>query len=214
MKRTPSYLKGLAETQARAAGDVLRFEKLLAEVDAKLVETKALAAIEVPRLEKLLVTVGIRIFESKAELAACDRLITKFDARLNPKLIAPIKAWKGRYGKRGELNSTICHILKDCAPEERTTFELSAEIRIRFKLDFSTVPELRAWQKNSVANALKSMVKMGLVERGHKVTKGCTGEVGRWRWKVEINTLDEVRASAAAQGVGVQQAPDDEDDNP
>jgi len=76
MKKTPSYLKGLAETHARAVGDVVRLEKLFSEISAKLTE-------------------------SKANLAACDRLIRKFDARLNPTLIVPIHAWQGRYGKRG-----------------------------------------------------------------------------------------------------------------
>lgn len=36
MRKTPSYLKGLAETQARAAGAVQRIKKLISEVDRNL----------------------------------------------------------------------------------------------------------------------------------------------------------------------------------
>lgn len=31
MKKTPSYLKGIAETRARLAGDIERYERLLSE---------------------------------------------------------------------------------------------------------------------------------------------------------------------------------------
>lgn len=32
MKKTPSYLKGLAETRARLIGDVARYERLVHEI--------------------------------------------------------------------------------------------------------------------------------------------------------------------------------------
>ena len=185
MKKTPSYLKGLAETHARAAGDVQRLETILGEVTAKLAE-------------------------SKIVLVACDRLIRKFDDRLKPNLIAPIRAWQGRYGSRGELRTTICQILKDAAPVERTTFELCIELQLKFGLEFATSHDYRRWQRNSVLNALKALMKMGLVERLHTVTDGLAVEMGRWRWKSEINTVDELRVQAAAQGVGVQQAPEED----
>jgi len=79
MRKTPSHLKGLAETRARSAGDVQRLQKLYEEVGKKLTE-------------------------ATAEVDACDRLIRKFDERLNPELIKPIRAWKGRYGNRGTFS--------------------------------------------------------------------------------------------------------------
>jgi hypothetical protein len=52
MRKTPSYLKALAKTCARAAGDVVRLSDIRDEVTA-----------------------------AQGELAACDRLIQKYDAR-------------------------------------------------------------------------------------------------------------------------------------
>jgi len=185
MKKVPSYLKGLAETHARSAGDVQRLEKVLIEVNKKLLD-------------------------AKAELAACDRLIRKFDTRLNPNLIVPINAWMGRYGKRGELRKAVCKMLKDCAPGELTTLEIAWEIQLTFKLDFQTTLERRTWHKNSLGRTLNALHDRGVVERLHDISEGPNGEVGRWRWKSEINTLDELRAQAAAQGVGTQQVPEED----
>jgi len=46
------------------------------------------------------------------------------------------------------------------------------------------------------------MVEQGLVDRLHDVVP--TSAAGRWRWKSEINTVDELRAQAAAQGVVIR----------
>jgi len=60
----------------------------------------ARSAGDVQRLEKVLIEVNKKLLAAKAELAACDRLIRKFDSRLNPNLLVPINAWMGRYGIR------------------------------------------------------------------------------------------------------------------
>ena len=82
MRKTPAYLKGLAETRGRLAGDVQRYQQVLAEVTASLVK-------------------------AQTELNACDTLISKFDERLDPGLVQPIHAWQGRYGKRGALGRPL-----------------------------------------------------------------------------------------------------------
>ena len=82
MRKTPSYLKGLAETRARAHGDTIRLGKIRDEIHAKLEEAKFL-------------------------VESCDRLIVQYDSRLNPTLIQPVGAWQGRYGKRGALTEAI-----------------------------------------------------------------------------------------------------------
>lgn len=184
MRKTPSYLKGLAETRARAAGDVERYQEILDEVSAKLAEAKAV-------------------------VAACDRLVVKFDSRLNPALIQPIRAWKGRYGKRGQLSASIAQLLEQSAPQELTTIELIWALQLEFQLDFSTTEEKQRWRKNSLTPALKDLVEKGLVDRMHGITDGSIGEVGRWRWKSGGDlSLDHLRAQAAAAGVSTQHADD------
>lgn len=180
MRKTPSYLKGLAETRARVDGDLQRYQKIYDEVGQKLAE-------------------------ARAELAACDRLIRKFDPRLNPERIEPIQAWKGRYGKRGQLKASIKEHLRAQAPLEVSTTELGWVIQLEFGLDFSTWQEKKRWTANSLRNALKDLLEEGLVERLHDVATMPTGEVGRWRWKSDdALSLDHLQAQAEAAGVSVR----------
>ena len=99
MGKTPSYLKGLAETRARAAADVQRLKRLQNELARNLAN-------------------------AEAEVDSCDRLIRKFDSRLNPDLIEPLRAHKERYGKHGELGETIKRYLQQAAPSTVTTHEV------------------------------------------------------------------------------------------
>ncbi len=93
--------------------------------------------------------------EAKADLESCDRLIRKFDSRLDPGQIEPIQAWKGRYGKRGGLKEMIFQVLKDYVPVAMTTAELSLVLVDEFQLEFATERGMKAWVHNSVGNALK-----------------------------------------------------------
>ena len=179
MRKTPSYLKGLAETRARAAGDVQRYQHLYEDIGQKLAV-------------------------AKAELDACDRLIRKYDGRLDPNLIPTIRAWQGRYGKRGQLKEYLKGYLQERASNEVSTSELCCAAQMEFGLDFPTWKEKKKWQTNSVAGALKKLVAEGLVERIHDYSDGPTGEVGHWRWKTDsAPSLDHLRAQAAAAGVAI-----------
>lgn len=157
MRKTPSYLKGLAETHGRALADV-------------------------ERLERLQVEVAERLARARNELNASGILIRKFDARLDPSRIQPIKHWQGRYGKRGALGSAIERILQEAAPEEVLTTEIVIKLQLEFGLDFATEKECWIWVKNSVLRKLKKLVEKGVVERLHD-PRSHTERVGRWRWK-------------------------------
>lgn len=62
MRKTPSYLKGLAETRARLAGDIERYRSVIEDV-------------------------GRQMLKAETELEACDLLIRKFDSRLRPECV-------------------------------------------------------------------------------------------------------------------------------
>ena len=176
MRKTPSYLKGLAETRARASADVSRYQRLYEEI-------------------------GQALEKAKAELVACDTLIRKFDERLNPELIEPIKAWKGRYGKRGARKEAILEMLQAKAPDFVTTTEIVWELQARFRLDFIDWREKDNWARNSVGNLLRELVKQGLVQRLHDPTAN-TGESGRWRWvNAGCESLGDLAALAESSGV-------------
>jgi len=141
MKKTPSYLTGLAETRARLAGDIERYERPLSEIPGK-------------------------VAQARRELEACDLLIRRFDGRLDPQKIAPIRHW--RYSKkRGVLRDTIIAIVKDGAPNEVTTLEVGWELQIRLGLTFETSTEYSRWLHGSVGCQLQLLVAERLIERLH-----------------------------------------------
>lgn len=154
MRKTPSYLKGLAETRARAAADVLRYRQVIEEVMASLAQ-------------------------AQAELTACDTLIKKFDDRLDPTQVEPINHWKGRYGKRGALREAILALLEARAPAAVPTPEICWEMQLKFDIGFSHWKERDNWRRNSVLSCLKKLVKNGVAEACHDPRN--SGEVGSWR---------------------------------
>lgn len=182
MRKTPSYLKGLAETRARAAGDVARYKALLADITSSLAEAEGL-------------------------LESCDRLIKKFDIRLNPGLIAPINAWKGRYGPRGALLDAIALYLQSVAPAAVTISELAWHMQLKFNLNFCDSKQTSTWINNSLRPRLRDLLKGGVVERLHDSSPG-QNQLGRWRWVAKgCQSMEELRALADAKDVGVAQAP-------
>lgn len=184
VRKTPSYLKGLAETRARAAGDVLRYQALLDTVAAKLAE-------------------------AKSALEACDCLIRRYDERLDPTRIPPVRAQKGRYGAHGALRNAILEELQRAAPRDITTTELCLTLETHFGLDFLSGEERTYWQANSLRRELKRLTDRGLVERLHDPL-ALTGEAGRWRLKSDdAPSLDHLQARAEASGAAVLRCDDD-----
>jgi hypothetical protein len=180
MKKTPSYLKGLAETRARAAGEVKRYEKIASDVSDLL-------------------------RKAQDALAACDLLIVRFDARLSPEDIEPIRPPKFYGSKRGQLRNTVTGILKRETPGTVTTSQIGIEIQIRFLLTFETAAARTAWQCNSIGRLLRKMFKQGLIDRLHDPET--LTEVGAlWRWKSgSPRSSDHLRELVESQGGKVNQ---------
>lgn len=203
MRKTHSYLKGLAETRARAAGSLQRLRQLRSEVQRKL----KVATAEVERYQKMEVELARKLEEARTDLKSCDWLIRKFDSRLDPSEIAPIAAWKGRYGKRGALKEAVSRILKDHSPVALSIPELSKMIILEFQLTFDTDKALKAWTHNSIGGVLKTLISEGLVERINAPRAEWGGADGKWRWKGGSETsLDGLRSSAEGAGMEVKQA--------
>lgn len=153
-KRTASYVRGLTETRAYAAGEIQRYQQILVDVQEQL-------------------------SAAQMDMAACDRLIKKYDSRLDPTKIEPVRATK-RYGRYGNLRQAIVESLRDVYPGELTTTLIALEIQIRFGIDFITPAQRKGWVNCSVASALRALVAAGIVERLHD-PRVITGEAGRWR---------------------------------
>jgi hypothetical protein len=159
-KKITSYLRGLTETRAYAAGEVERYQRILAEVQ------EYLAAAQM-------------------DLAACDRLIKKYDGRLDPTRIEPVHANR-RYGGYGKLRQAIIEILGDASPGELSTTLIAIELQIRFGIEFMNSAARKRWINGSVSPALRALVYDGIVERLHD-PRIFTGEAGRWRLRSAIS---------------------------
>jgi hypothetical protein len=180
MKKTPSYLKGLAETRARAAGEVARYEKIASDISDLLQK-------------------------ARDALAACDLLIVRFDARLTPADIQPIRPPKFYGGKRGQLRNTVTDILQREAPGTVTTSQIGVEIQIRFLLTFDTPAARTIWQCNSIGRLMRKMFNQGLVDRLHDPA-ALTEDGARWRWRSgAAGSPDHLRDLIEAQGGSVHQ---------
>lgn len=184
MQKVPSYLKGLAETRAR--------------VDA-----------ECSRLEQLHADIGQRLAEAQAERDACDRLIKKYDGRLDPTTIAPVKAWQGRYGKRGGLKQAVLEVVTMSFPSEVSTSEIAWAIQLQFNLGFETPKERKRWVHSSLTDVLRTLANKGLVKPLHDQSiLGGTGTTGSWLLVVPADSLEGVAATAMAAGVKTTEATD------
>lgn len=153
-KKIISYLRGLTETRAYAAGEIERYQRILAELQEHLAA-------------------------AQMDLAACDRLIKKYDGRLDPTQIEPVHA-KRRHGGHGKLRQAIIEILGDASPGELSTTLIAIELQIRFGIEFMNSADRKRWINGSVSPALRALVYDGIIERLHD-PRVFTGEAGRWR---------------------------------
>lgn len=172
MKHTASALKWLAEKRARTAHDLEQTARIAAEVEK--------------RLEGL-----------KLDLAALDRTVRIYDARIDPEQIEAVNGWQGSYGKRGALREAVAAVLKSHWPAWVPTDAVEMLVRLELGLVFETQAERKRWYDNTFRDALKKLVTDGLAER-FQDPDVFTSEVGRWRWRApaedEVVTLKELRA--------------------
>ena len=175
-RKVSSYLKGLVDTRARAAGDLERLQRIHDEVSA-------------------------RMATAQAEIDACDRLIRKFDGRLDPTLIEPLRTQS--YGGRGRLRAALLDQLQLAYPGEVTTSEMAVELQIKFGFDFRTADERDRWVRGSMARALRDLLEEGLVDRMHDPALR-TGGPGRWRLRpATAPSAVDLLARLAADGTEV-----------
>ncbi len=156
-KKVRSYLKGLAENRARAAGDIIRFEGMAKEIAERLAEVRS-------------------------DLESCDRLIKKYDPRLRPELIGPIRVWPHHNVKRGGLREKLLEIIRREAPAEVTLTEICHAIEIGWELTFLTPEDRLSWRRDAVGRALRRLATEGQIVALHSKCGGLpTTEIARWR---------------------------------
>jgi hypothetical protein len=156
MVKVPSYLKGLVETRARADAYIQRLDAVIGEAQERLAK-------------------------AKAERDACDTLIGAYNPSLDPNSIEPIRAWRGRYGKRGERVQALRDFVRAAYPQAVSTAEAAWHLALKFEMDFANAKAREQWKKMAVRNPLRLMAEQGEIERLE--LEGLEGLMtSSWRW--------------------------------
>lgn len=157
MPRAHPYLRGLAETRARADS-------------------------QCATLENQITTLSHRLDKARAEREACDSLIRRFNPSLLPEAIQPItEGQRHQYGQRGALTKAIIEALQQAYPEAISTSAIALHVEAAFQLTFNTRTERRNWVCKSLSNRLNSFARDNIIERLHDPNSN-TGKTGFWRW--------------------------------
>lgn len=189
MKKVPSALKWLAEQRARTAGE-LRSANVACQ---SLLDDVHEVQQELAAMEKLLLIAQERRDLVTERLTALDKVVTIYDADIDPALIAPINGWQGAYGKRGALRAFLVETLKAKSPAYIATKELEKLTIAVFGLVFEHNDIQQHWYRGSFRNTLKVLAAQGIIERGPGNIAGAYTP-GKWRWKQEKpKTLAELR---------------------
>lgn len=181
MPRTHPYLRGLAETRARADS-------------------------QCATLENQITTLSRRLDKARSEREACDSLIHRFNPSLLPEAIQPItEGQRTQYGQRGALTKAILAALQQAYPDSVSTSAIALHVEAAFNLTFSTRTERRNWVCKSLSNRLSSFARDRVIERLHNPNAN-TGQTGMWRWIPKGGPSADLQSLAKAAGMPVIQA--------
>lgn len=182
MKKIPSALKWMAEKRARVDGQLQAVESTYDLIcgHVQALEHEYTSALT------LKVNLEARISTLKGELGSLDGTVRIFDPTIDPSMIGPVHAWRGKYGKRGALRAYVAEVLKERAPEYVSTPELAVLVMVEFGLQFDHWRDRHEWYRNSLRGAAAALEQKGLVERSENFL-GVSGaaDVRGWRWKQE-----------------------------
>jgi hypothetical protein len=154
MAKTLTYLKELAVNRATLAGELECYQDLLGEIAEKA-----------------------RLATQK--MAACDLMIRKYDARLEPKQI-PARRILSDKVKAPDLRRSIVAILGESACLGMTADELAWRLQMSLGLTFEAPAKHARWRYQLVAEHLTRLVAEGIVEEASGATAS-TQDDGRWR---------------------------------
>lgn len=166
--RTPSALKWMAEERAALAGEVLRLDGLIVELEARRTRVQSL-------------------------VASLDDSIRQFDRRLDPNTIRPVRAWKGKYGKRGAFKALVIDLLRLAGDAGIDTPALAKTVVAEFELPITSSAELTRFQANSLRRLLNKLCVAGIAESLHDPADTSNKNPGIWRLKKQAPTLAELR---------------------
>lgn len=152
--KLPSYLKGLVDSRARADGHVRRLAPAVAAAREALARSTA-------KLQKQEASLA----RAQVARAACDTLLHKWSNAIVTDEIAPVHAWKGRYGPWGAFTQQILVFLDAAGSCGIGTAPLAAQLTAFFGLTFLSTSDHTTWVHDSLVAKLKKLTAEGRVEK-------------------------------------------------
>jgi hypothetical protein len=139
MKITKSYLTGLASEHAEAQAQVVEYTKLLE-----------------------LATEGLK--KAQARLDSAEYLIKNINPDLDTSVITPTRAWKGRYGERGNLRKTLVDIVNRSGSVGMTAAEITKTYCEIFGQPVAPAL-LTVYKDNRIRPALRELEKQAKIKK-------------------------------------------------
>lgn len=196
--RVDSYLKGLAETRARADADHQNALEAVASRTAHLDQVTTAYESKSKALRRSIRHARAQADQAQRAREACDQLIRKLERGFDPTLIKPVDGWQGRYGKRGALGRAVQAIVEAAYPREISTTRVGEILQQQLGLAFSSPPERANWFRYVVRARLKYLCQLGYIERLHPAKHD--GKIGRWR-AIPADAPSDLAALASAAGI-------------
>ena len=192
MKKVPTKLKQLAERRARVVGELNAAVPL-----EQLADQIAIFKLQLADMESLLLVSTNKQERLLKELADIDKRFLEEHPTVSTVYIAPIAAWKGKYGKRGELKNFVYDTLKARSPSSVPTNELAILVITKFSLVFADRKARKIWYDHSLRGALDNLLKAGLAEKSENYPCARNKTLGYWKLKQDYQpTLADLVAQA------------------
>lgn len=102
-----------------------------------------------------------------------------------------------RYKERGQLRNFIRQTLRDAYPDVLDTCRIADLVAGYFGLEHPTPKQKKAFQDNSIRNALGRLAQTGEIERLSHAHQG-GGRATLWRWSSGLPSLSELQKAVEA----------------
>lgn len=152
LKKIPSYLKGLAD----------RYCRTKAEAESHLLSYTT--AIEMAAYhQELAAQAEQALKETQLKMASLELLIRDYNSSLDTSKISPLRAWKDRYGKRGQMEIDAYNFVREAGTvgvASASVYQLFAS-RLGWPLKG---PLAETYRDNRTRGVLKRLQRKGLVQ--------------------------------------------------
>lgn len=162
VKKIPSYLKGLAVRHARTQAEIQSLKTTIEVATLRAAHHSHLAQEATQELRA-----------QTEKLQCLELLIKDYNNLLDTSKIDPVLAWKGRYGKRGQMQDDILMMIRQSESvglPASYVYEVFAE-RLGWPLEG---PEARRLAQNRIGPALQRL------RDKRQISNVSEGGVSRW----------------------------------